>query len=251
MTLAFDGSFSSPGIRIKVVVPVPGKRRPVARLKVMWLGQGAQPRYKTLAEADERETDTVFSDPDLVAKRNDRIACWDRKKALYERLEASSETQMSEVAPDARSFRHKSGQSGGGYNGPIAVDDQNKLIVAVDRVQETHAHNPLEPMMTKAQEALKSKKVLGLADQGDANHRHIKGYEDQGMAISVPWPKVTPKGSGNRYVKDALTDEGAKDHSLCLAGRKRVHKRAVSTIAGKRSLMYQSRTQVCRACPVS
>ncbi len=192
-----------------------------------------------LAEADEGETDTAFSDPDLVAKRTDRIACRDGKKALYERLEASGETPVSEVDPDARSFRQKSGQSGGGYNGPIAVDDHNKLMGAVDRVQETNDYNPLEPMMTKAQEAMKSTKLLELADKGDAHHRHIKGCEEKGMAVYVPLPKVTPKRSDNRYVKDALTDEGKKDHSLCPAGRKRVPNGAVSKIAGKRSLMYQ------------
>lgn len=50
-------------------------------------------------------------------------------KALQERLDASGEKPLSEIAFDARHL-HKSGKSVVGYNGPIAIDDQSKLIGA-------------------------------------------------------------------------------------------------------------------------
>ena len=206
---------------------------------------------KALAEADEQETDDAFSDPDLVAKMNARIACRDKKKALYERLEASGKTQVSEVAPDARSFRQKSGTSGVGYNGQITVDDQSRLIVAVDRVQDTNDQNQLEPMMTKAQEAMGSKKVVGVADKGYANHSHIKGCEEKGIEVYVPLPKISTKGSSERYVKGAFTCDGAKDHDICPAGHKLVHNGAVSKMAGKRYLMDRASVQVCGGCPLA
>lgn len=74
--------------------------------------------YKALAEADERETDTAFPDPDLVAKMNDRIACRDGKKALHERLEASGKTQLSEVDPDRSFLSAKEWQIGGWLQWP-------------------------------------------------------------------------------------------------------------------------------------
>lgn len=105
--------------------------------------------------------------------------------------------------------------------------------------------------MTKAQEAMGSKKLVGLADKGYANHSHIKGCEEKGIEVYVPLPKISTKGSSERYVKGDFTYDGEKDHYPCPAGRKLVHNGAVSKIAGKRHLIYQSRTKVCRACPLA
>lgn len=103
---------------------------------------------------------------------------------------------------DASSFLHKSGKSGSGYNVQIAVDDQNRLIVAVDLVQDTNELTQLEPMRTKVQEVMGSKKLIGMVDKGYANHTHIKGWEDKDIEVYVPLRKVSTKGSDNLYVKD-------------------------------------------------
>ena len=88
-------------------VPTKSKlTRDLARLEDRIAGS-----YKALAEADAQEHDDAFSDSDLGAKRNARIANRDQKKALPERFEARGKTPWSEINPDARSFRHKSGQS--------------------------------------------------------------------------------------------------------------------------------------------
>ena len=117
--------------------------------------------FAELAEADDTATEEDLSDPDLVAKMAALVARCEQKKALQERLEASGEKQLSEVDPDARLLR-KRGQSVVGYNGQIAVDDEAKLIVAVDLVQDGNDSQQLAPMMTQAQEATESKDLVGL-----------------------------------------------------------------------------------------
>ena len=144
--------------------------------------------FEELAEADDTATEEDLSDPELVAKMAALVARCEQKKVLQKRLEASGAEQLSEVDPDARLLR-KSGKSVVGYNGQIAVDDEAKLIVAVDLVQDGNDTQQLAPMMTQAQEATGSKDLVGLADTGYANGEQLKACEEKGMAMFVPLPK--------------------------------------------------------------
>ena len=99
-------------------------------------------------------------------------------------MEASGEQQLSEVDPDARLLQ-KRGTSIVGYNGQIAVDDQAKLIVAVDLVQDGNDTQQLVPMM-QAQAATGSEGLVGLADAGYAHGAHLKECEETGMEMYVP-----------------------------------------------------------------
>ena len=207
--------------------------------------------YKEVSAADEQGTDEAFSDPDLVAKMTARTARLDKLKEIQGRLEARGKSKLSEGDPDAR-YMHKRQKSVVGFKGQIVVDDQSKLIGAVDLVKETCDQNQLGPMMTKAQEAMGSKKLLGLADRGYVNYQHFKTCEDQGMEVYVPLKKVSPnKGSGNRYVKDAFTYDREEDHYVCPAGQKLVRRGARVKRGGSWSLDYSTRVQICRACPLT
>jgi len=142
-------------------------------------------RFDALGVADDTDTEDELPDPDLVAKITALVARCQKKKALQERLEASGEQQLSEVDPDARLLQ-KRGTSIVGYNGQIAVDDQAKLIVAVDLVQDGNDTQQLVPMMTQAQAATGSEGLVGLADAGDAHGEHLKECEETGMEMYVP-----------------------------------------------------------------
>lgn len=125
--------------------------------------------YRSMDEADATEpegTDPV--DPDLVRKMAELLARRAAKKALQDRMDKSGGTQVSEVGPDARLLR-KSGRSVVGYNDQIAVDGKAKLIVATDVVQDGNDSHQLEPMMTKASEAVGNEGLVGLADAGYAD----------------------------------------------------------------------------------
>ncbi|MFZ2451757.1 MAG: transposase [Methylovulum miyakonense] len=58
------------------------------------------------------------------------------------------------------------GETTGGYNVQIAVDNKHKLIVAKEVTQEGNDTGLLAPMLEKAQAILQSENLTGLADSG-------------------------------------------------------------------------------------
>ncbi len=204
--------------------------------------------FAELEVADDTATEEDLSDPDLVAKMAALVARCEQKKALQERLEASGAKQLSEVDPDARLLR-KNGKSVVGYNGQIAVDDQAKLIVAVDLVQDGNDSQQLAPMMTQAQEATGSKDLVGLADTGYANGEQLKACEEKGMEMYVPLPKWdSHKGLKGRFGSNDFQFDKTSDSYLCPAGQKLAHHGRIWQKNGKRYLTYRSSTKVCGAC---
>ncbi len=205
--------------------------------------------FEALAEADDTDAEGDLSDPDLVAKMAALVARCEQKKALQERVLASGEKQLSEVDPDAR-LLSKRGKSVVGYNGQIAVDDEAKLIVAVDLVQDGNDTQQLAPMMTKAQEATGNKDLVGLADTGYANGEHLKACEEKGMAMYVPLPKqASHKGLDGRFGRDDFQYDKTTDTYVCPAGQKLTPSAGKHTHKGKRYLTYRLSAKVCGACP--
>ena len=121
--------------------------------------------HRQLDEADagsEDGADGGGEDPELAAKIEALVEKQKHRQALQDRLLESGESQVSEVDPDARLLK-KNGKTVGGYNCQIAVDDKHKLIVAEDVVQDGNDTARLEPMMTKAGEAMGTEGLTGLA----------------------------------------------------------------------------------------
>ena len=152
----------------------------------------------------------------------------------------SGAKQVSEIDPDA-SLLCKSGKSVIGYNCQIAVEDKARLIVGTDRVQDGNDIHQLEPMMTKASEAIGTEELVGLADAGSANGDPLKGCEDRGMKMYVPLPdNAIRKGKDGSFGSAEFYDDKATDGYGCPVGRKLVHHGSPFTRRGKRYLMVRS-----------
>lgn len=245
--VAVDGTFLKASANRGSVHTKAGLERGLARLDRL-----IESHYRTMEEADASDSaDDDPRDPDLVRKMEDLLARRARKQALQEQLEASGESQVSEVDPDAR-LLSKGGRSVVGYNGQIAVDDRAKLIVATDLVQDGNDSGQLEPMMTQASEVMESEGLIGLADSGYANGVHLKGCGDRGMAMYVPLPGNGPKkGRNGRFGTGDFHHDKATDSYVCPAGHGLLHNGQVSVRKGKRYLLYRSDTGVCKCCPLA
>ena len=172
------------------------------------------------------------------------------KKALQERMEASGESQISEVDADARLLR-KGDKTVGGYNCQIAVDDKHKLIVAVDVVQDGNDTRQLEPMMTQARAATGSAQLSGLADAGYFSGEQLKSCEAQGMEVYLPIPKhASHKGTGGRFGSEDFRYDAQDDTVVCPAGQRLVRSGSASN-KGKLYFNYRTTAAVCRECSLS
>jgi len=82
---------------------------------------------------------SLVEDPGLAEKIARIKAKQAEKKTLQNQLNASPDSQVSTVDPDARLLT-KRGQTTAGYNVQIAVDGQHKLLVAVEVTQYPATH---------------------------------------------------------------------------------------------------------------
>lgn len=142
----------------------------------------------------------------------------------------------------------KRGQTTAGYNVQIAVDDQHKLLVAVDVTQEGNDTQQWVPMLEKAQEILQSERLKGLGDAGYDNREQLKQAEDLGIAVLVPIPKKnTAASKEGRFTRDPFSYDAEKDCYHCPQGEQIA--RCGKTDNKNRNL-YKSKRSTCKDCPL-
>ena len=205
--------------------------------------------HRQLDEADAGSEDRaeVAEDPELAAKIEALVKRQRRKKALQQRLQDSEESQLSEVDADARLLKRRKDLVGG-YNCQIAVDDEHRLIVAEDVVQDGNDTCQLEPMMTKAAEAMGSDRLTGLADSGYFSGEQLKRCEDRGMEVYVPIPnQAARKGHDGRLGSEDFRYDARNDTYVCPAGH-RLDRGDPTTTRNRLYFVYSSTATVCRNC---
>ena len=203
------------------------------------------------ADAGSGEYADGSEDPELAAKIEALVERQQKKKALQKRLLESGAGQVSEVDTDARLLRRKDKPLVGGYNYQIAVDDRHKLIVAEDVVQDGNDTAQLEPMMTKAGEAMGSERLVGLADSGYFKGVQLKSCEDKGMEAYVPVPDhAARKGKDGRFGSDDFRYDAQDDAYVCPAGERPARGGSTSN-RGRRYFIYRGTAAVCRDCSLS
>ena len=207
-------------------------------------------RKLDVVDAQSKGRAGVAEDPELAVKIAALVDIQHNKKALQERMEASGESQISEVDADARLLR-KGDKTVGGYNCQIAVDGKHKLIVAVDVVQDGNDTRQLDPMMTQSRAATGSAGLSGLADAGYFSGEQLKSCEAQGMEVYLPIPKhACHKGKGGRFGSDDFRYDAQDDTVVCPAGQRLVRSGSDSN-KGKLYFNYRTTAAVCRECSLS
>jgi transposase len=123
---------------------------------------------KESIEIDEAEDEmygesSPYQIPKELAKKKKRLEkIQDAKKKLEEeKLEKINVTDT-----DAKIMKHKDGSKKPSYNGQIAVDDKEQVIVAADLVDEQNDVNQVKPMIQHIWATLGFKPTILVADAG-------------------------------------------------------------------------------------
>lgn len=172
------------------------------------------------------------------------------KKALRERLQKSSGSQVSTVDPDARLLT-KHGKTTAGYNVQIVVDGQHRLIAASDVTQDGNDTQQLVPMLEKAQEVLHSERLVGLADVGFFSGEQIRLAEEKGLEVYVPAPKKSEAAAKEgRFSREQFDYDAQQDRYVCPQGEALAPCGKLQERDGRRIQAYKSKTSVCNGCPL-
>jgi transposase len=216
--------------------------------------------YGAAVEAsDAAETAAAPAEPDGKAGKGEDVAQKmaallakrESVQADLARLDESGETQLSRTDPDAR-ILSKRGQVVAGYNVQIAVDDNHKLIVASEVVNDGNDTGQLHPMATAAKEELGVATLTALADTGYYNSQGLKACEDDAIVAYVPQVKRTARlDAQERTSHEAFVYDREADVYRCPGDQllRPTEGRKINT-GGRVEIRYVSRKADCDACPL-
>ena len=245
--VAVDGSFVKANARLSSMHTVKHLKGEIDKLE-----KSIDRYHRQLDAADAKEQVSGdagnLEDPNLadkLARLKERL---EEQQQLKQQLDESGEKQVSTVDPDARAMT-KRGKTVGGYNAQVAVDDEHRLVVAEDVVQDVTDKNQLAPMLSKAQEAMGCEDVTGLADAGYYNGKQLKTCEEQGQTVYVPVPDTVDKKSrSGLFARCDFDYDKTRDVYVCPNGKELTRTGKQRRSNDKTYNLYQSKVADCDGC---
>lgn len=187
-------------------------------------------KYLTEIEAEDRKEEQANSKHTgvLQQKVQKLIKRKEEYSELLTKLKESKQNEVSMVDPDCRLMKNR-GRIEPCYNGQVAVDDKNHLIVDYNITNAPNDICQLSSMAIGAKEIFEAKSIEAVADKGYFSFVQIKDCVDNGVVPYVPEQNrygvgfVKRKGVPTRefHVDRFLYDMGT-DTFVCPGGNKLV-----------------------------
>jgi len=180
-------------------------------------------------EEDRREEQTNHKHVKVIQEKVQKLM---KRKEEYSdilaKLKESKQNEISQVDPDCRLMKNR-GRIEPCYNGQVAVDDKNHLIVDYNVTNAPADNCQLSSMAIGAKEMLGTKSLEAVADKGYFSFVQIKDCVDNGIIPYVPEQNrygvgfVKRKGVPTReYYVDKFVYDLGTDTFVCPAGNKLV-----------------------------
>jgi transposase len=210
---------------------------------------------KYLAEIEEEDRKEEQANSKHVEMLQEKVQKLMKRKEEYAellcKLKESKQNEVSLVDPDCRLMKNR-GRIEPCYNGQVAVDDKNHLIVDYDVTNAPADNCQLSPIAKSAKEMLRAESLDAVADKGYFSFVQIKDCVDSGIIPYVPEQNrygvgfVKRKGVPTRefHVDKFVYDVGT-DTFVCPAGNKLVFS-YLDHAHQKNIRVY--RTDVCFSC---
>lgn len=177
-------------------------------------------------EADREEDGEVQPTEEQIEAALERLRQRDQKleqaqAELAARAPASQgkSARVGLTDADCVLLKQKGGGALAGYNVQQAVDAEHKLIVAHEVTTRGNDHTSLEPMASEAQEVLKAKSLIAVADCGYMNGAQAQACEAKGITPVVPMPEPSNTRAPDCYPKTMFIYDKASDSYRCPTGQ--------------------------------
>lgn len=149
-----------------------------------------------------------------------------RLKKLKEAKKQLAEEELNKVNitdPDAHLMQNSKKVIQPGYNGQIAVDFQEQIIVATDLTQDATDHYQLEPMIEQVEQNLGVLPEQISADAGYSSYDNLEHVEEKATDAYIPDNKIESldekKESETRYDKSNFIYDEESDQYICPEGK--------------------------------
>jgi len=132
-----------------------------------------------------------------------------------------------------------------GYNGQIAVDNKNGLIVNSDVVNQNNDLRQFSAQVQQANEVLSKPCKQACADAGYSNAQELEKIDKQGIKVIVPSKRQASKKAVGPFDSSAFKYVEQEDIYICPAGQRLSYKWNNSNRDRRE---YIADLRVCRSC---
>lgn len=247
--IAFDGTKLKANASVRQTRDRDSLEKEIERIKEQ-IGQMIQ----ASADIDKLE-DEIYPDGDgseiarELRKKEYRLKKLQEAKEVLER-EKLEKVNVTEA--DSRLMKDSQGVIQPSYNGQIAVDDKEQVIVAADISQNATDHAEFKPMVEQVERNLGALPDRGSADAGYSSYDNLEYAEAKGLDMYMPdnfLEALDEKEEGEkRYHKSNFRYDEARDTYICPEG-KELKRWAEQKREGRPPLIVY-RGGFCRECPV-
>ena len=174
-----------------------------------------------------------------------------RLEEARKQLEEEKLKKINVTDPDARLMQDSKKVIQPGYNGQIAVDAKEQIIVAADITQEATDHHQLEPMVEQTEENLGQLPDKVSADAGYSSYDNLEYVEDKEIDAYIPDNKLESldkkEENEKRYDKSNFTYDEKANQYTCSEGKTLIPHSKIRK-NGRELTVYRGTD--CEGCPV-
>jgi transposase len=169
-------------------------------------------------EEDEKYGDsTPYEMPKELLNKTKRL---EKIEAAKKKLEEENLKKINVTDNDAKIMKHKGGNKKPSYNGQVAVDDKEQVIVAADLVDDENDVHQVDPMIQLIWATLGYKPTILLADAGYFSYDNLELLKRNRIDAYIPdnFFKVEEHGKSKWFRKSIFKFDDEKDCYYCPAG---------------------------------
>jgi transposase len=247
--IAFDGTKLKANASVRQTRDRDGLEKEIERIKEQ-MRQMIQASAKTDALEDQKYPDGDGSEVAEELRRKEY-----RLKKLQEAMEGLEREKLEKVNvtdPESRLMKDSRKVIQPSYNGQIAVDEKEQVIVAADVSQNATDHAEFKPLVEQVERNLGALPKEGSADAGYSSYDNLEYAEVKGLDIYMPdnfLESLDEKEENEkRYHKSNFRYDEVRDTYTCPEG-KELKRWAEQKREGKPSLLLY-RGESCRECAV-
>ena len=168
-------------------------------------------------EEDEKFGDsTPYEMPKELVNKTKRL---EKIEAAKQKLKEEKLTKINVTDNDAKIMKHKGGNKKPSYNGQVAVDDKEQVIVAADLVVDENDVHQVDPMILHIWATLGYKPTILLADEGYFSYDNLELLKRMVIDAYIPdnFFKVEEREKSKWFRKSIFKFDEEKDCYFCPA----------------------------------
>jgi len=169
-------------------------------------------------EEDEKYGDsTPYEMPEELVDKTKRL---EKLQTAKKKLEEEKLTKINITDNDANIMKHRDGTKKPSYNGQVAVDDKEQVIVAADLVDDENDVHQVDPMIQLIWATMGYRPTVLLADAGYFSYDNIELLNQIGIDAYIPdnFFKVEECGKSKWFRKSMFRFDKENDCYYCPAG---------------------------------